>query len=681
MESPVSAGTRRAPGSSARRSRLGDPTRRIRRSPLFPRRARGIRVLLVRGDPYLALLLRMQLPGCEVLEAEDEDRARELIGSKPALVVAPVRPENAFLDELLRQPDRPPVVGLVDTDGARTPPPDAIDQILLRPFVPGELHQAVRRALGLPEPRPPRPLLPLVRRLIAAGRVGAVALAGILMVRGQFPTWRAVALAFAFVYATARLPVWRWPRTAMIGDAVIVAGLVAMTGGQNSVFLAFALVTLTGVGVEGGPRAALFAGGLVSVGSFAVVAQALINDRTRAVDAVAFLMLFPLAGLAAGYATRTLAGVDPEGAVRFAEANRMLSALYRMTRTMPGGLEVSTVARTAVQELAETLGAHAGVVLVEEGGVLSPASAFGVESVEELNVHPNEGSLGAAIERGQVAVLDAGSMAPAHAMVLKAYPRWFVAPIRRGGAVLGVLLAAEPSHAEGSARVVLQRLSAEAGVALENARLFARVRGLTIDDERRRVAREIHDGVAQALTHVRLELDHLLRYVAQEEKVKVELDRLSRVVKRAGEDVRTTIIGLRSGIAIGKRLVPALESYLADLRRVGGPRIDFEAEADPLLAEEPAGECFRIAQEAVSNALRHAGCAAILVRVSADDENVVLVVHDDGIGLPEEFGPGAGVGILGMKERALRIGATLDVSSPRGGGTIVRLTVTKGAEP
>jgi two-component system sensor histidine kinase UhpB len=99
-----------------------------------------------------------------------------------------------------------------------------------------------------------------------------------------------------------------------------------------------------------------------------------------------------------------------------------------------------------------------------------------------------------------------------------------------------------------------------------------------------------------------------------------------------------------------------------------------------MLPEEVAAEAFRIAQEAVSNALRHSDASHITVSVDAPGDSVVLVVQDDGRGLTDN-GSGSGVGLQGMKERALEIGATLEVASPPAGGASVRLVVPKEVQP
>src|ERR1043165_6367363 len=145
--SATPAAPTRAPALARRRT---DPTQRPRWWVRFdPRKRRRVTVLVHRGDPYLALLLRLQLPGCEILTADDEDSAVAMLEEHPDLIVAPIRPGSGFVAARRARPHRPPVVVLVDTDCASPTVPEGIDQILLRPFVPGELHQAVRRALGL----------------------------------------------------------------------------------------------------------------------------------------------------------------------------------------------------------------------------------------------------------------------------------------------------------------------------------------------------------------------------------------------------------------------------------------------------------------------------------------------------------------------------------------------------
>jgi signal transduction histidine kinase len=248
--------------------------------------------------------------------------------------------------------------------------------------------------------------------------------------------------------------------------------------------------------------------------------------------------------------------------------------------------------------------------------------------------------------------------------------------MRRTGVPLGVLLAACPSHVQHAAnRLLLQQIAQESAVAVENARLFSRVREISIDEERKRLARELHDGVAQALTHLRFELEFMARHGAHTpEAVAREIERLSRVVNRASGDVRSMIFGLRSSVA-AEGLVGSLRGYLSDLRGLGGPEIVFEARGEVRLPAGVEAEIFRITQEAVSNALRHASATEVRVNLVAGASFLRLIVDDDGVGMRGRRGASArgGVGLDAMRERTEAIGGRLDVRGRPGGGTRVSL--------
>lgn len=214
-------------------------------------------------------------------------------------------------------------------------------------------------------------------------------------------------------------------------------------------------------------------------------------------------------------------------------------------------------------------------------------------------------------------------------------------------------------------------------MGIENARLFTRVRELSADEERRRLARELHDGVAQDLAHVRLELELLARDdKATDEVRRTEAGRLARVTGRALEDVRATIQGLRSSVS-DSGLAGSLVSYLRDLQGLGGPEIVFEGGAHVALSPETEAEVFRIAQEAVSNAVRHARASRIAVSLGATRTGLRLVVEDDGVGIPAGSTRTGGLGLIAMRERAQAIEADLSIGKAAGGGTRVELRLAK----
>ncbi|HEX9889790.1 MAG TPA: ATP-binding protein, partial [Nitriliruptorales bacterium] len=177
----------------------------------------------------------------------------------------------------------------------------------------------------------------------------------------------------------------------------------------------------------------------------------------------------------------------------------------------------------------------------------------------------------------------------------------------------------------------------------------------------------------QVLAHVRLELELLAREGGADGG---DLERLARVTGRAQNDLRDVINGLRAGIE-DAGLAGSLRAYVADLRSRSGPIVHFSAHTSHAHPPEIEREVFRIAQEAISNAVQHADARTITVHLESDDAGIALTVDDDGRGLPSEP-PTSGMGLTHMRERAERLGARLDLIST-GPGTGVRLRVPASA--
>jgi signal transduction histidine kinase len=231
-----------------------------------------------------------------------------------------------------------------------------------------------------------------------------------------------------------------------------------------------------------------------------------------------------------------------EGIGRLAEANRTLSMLYRLARSMPGGLDLGDVALAAMEEVRETLRSPAAILVVQKAELLSVAGSFGLRDPDEIFV-----------ETGDEAWLGLGSQ-PTKAWDLSELPSnlrpffadykcWLTTPLSRERNAVGLLMAACPDHRDHDANLLfLQHLADETALAVENARLFGKLLELSIEEERRRLARELHDGVAQSLTHIRMELEFLARRGnATEKSVQEEAGRLARVVAGSVRDVRRTI--------------------------------------------------------------------------------------------------------------------------------------------
>jgi signal transduction histidine kinase len=634
-----------------------------------------LRIVLAEPDPYLTFLIQLHLPDAQVIEADADEDLLTILAGAPDLVIANV--EGDLAPALLARGDGPRVLGVIDAArAARTVVPPELDGILVRPFVPAELYRAIRRALGLPQPAGQgAPSLERARALIRYARFGGVAVAAVLEVAGGPVSMRsAVLLGLAFAYSAIKLIVKRGGRLAAWLDVLIAAALIAVTGGLDSNYMLLGLAASAAAGLELGIWRGLLAGLIVADGSAYQVLQRLLSHGLEAHQAAAWFLLFPLIALTAGFASRIWRLGEQEAPDRLVEANRVLSTLYRITRTMPGGLEIGTVASAALEEVRTTLRSPAGALFAGESGLLLLVGSYGLQQPGEVSVDPATPGLTDVIA-GRSRVVMSAALSPALAEAL-GHECWLAAPLRRGGVTLGLILAACTDHnRHGENRLFLQQLSEETAVAVENALLFSRVRALSVDEERRRLARELHDGVAQALTHLRLELDFVLRHGAlTADTIKEEIGRLVRVVERASGDVRSMVLGLRSSTS-SEGLAGSLRSYLLDVKGLGGPDIAFEAQGDVRLAPEVEAEVFRIAQEAVSN-VRHAAASNVRVSLEASEDTVLLTVEDDGVGVNTGKGAatrGSGVGLKAMRERAERINGRISIGERPGGGTRVQL--------
>jgi two-component system, NarL family, sensor histidine kinase UhpB len=195
------------------------------------------------------------------------------------------------------------------------------------------------------------------------------------------------------------------------------------------------------------------------------------------------------------------------------------------------------------------------------------------------------------------------------------------------------------------------------------------------EGERLRVARELHDELGQTLTAIALRAEH----AAVDGGHADALADIATAVQRSVNDVRRIARELRPEALDDLGLVNALIAMCARAAPEGQPRIRREFAADlPALGAESDLVVYRVAQEAVTNAVRHARASTVALALTGEDGRVVLRVHDDGVGLPEPFEEG--IGITGMRERALLVGADLALSSMPGQGTEVRLVLAPAAE-
>jgi signal transduction histidine kinase len=192
------------------------------------------------------------------------------------------------------------------------------------------------------------------------------------------------------------------------------------------------------------------------------------------------------------------------------------------------------------------------------------------------------------------------------------------------------------------------------------------------EEERRRLRRDLHDGVGPQLSGQALTIDAirslLERDPAAAEELLVDLKAQTR---GAAADIRRLVYALRPPALDSLGLVGALRSSAARCERDGSLRVDVEApEAMPPLPAAVEVACYRIAEEALTNVVRHAEAQTCALSMAIDEDELRLELCDDGRGLPDSRA--GGVGLTSMRERAAVLGGRLVVEALSEGGTAVR---------
>lgn len=199
------------------------------------------------------------------------------------------------------------------------------------------------------------------------------------------------------------------------------------------------------------------------------------------------------------------------------------------------------------------------------------------------------------------------------------------------------------------------------------------------EEEKARVARELHDEMGSSLTAANMDLMSVRQRLGEDSPLGERLARAAGTLKSTVEGMRRVIEDLRPSMLESLGLREAVQSWATDYAdRFDIPlTVDIADEAPLLPAGSPIG-LFRIAQEALANAVRHSKASAIRLSMRVEDGNAILEVVDDGVGIaPRPPGTkGSGHGLLGIRERAIAMGGVATIGAgPGGRGTVVRVRI------
>jgi signal transduction histidine kinase len=256
-------------------------------------------------------------------------------------------------------------------------------------------------------------------------------------------------------------------------------------------------------------------------------------------------------------------------------------------------------------------------------------------------------------------------------------------PIKDRDQVLGFVFAANKSTGGGFTgrdEDLLSLFAAHAAIALTNARLYERASQLSVLEERARLARDLHDAVSQKLFSIRVKARAASVLAGRDpasgngERAAAEMESVAALAGAAQAELRAVIDGLAPPEISEGGLAESLRRYALLAGKAHGVRVMFAADELPPLGADREAALYRVAQEALHNALRHSGAAEVRMTVCAAARRVTLEVTDEGRGFVPELAS-AGLGLPSLRERAAGAGASLVIRSAPGRGTTVRLVM------
>jgi two-component system sensor histidine kinase UhpB len=201
------------------------------------------------------------------------------------------------------------------------------------------------------------------------------------------------------------------------------------------------------------------------------------------------------------------------------------------------------------------------------------------------------------------------------------------------------------------------------------------------DRVRRELARELHDQVVQELTSTLIDLENFKRHPYDERAVADQVDQVQGSLRRTLGELREMLYRLRDEEAWQPTFTASLRDFAERYGERTGIRISVVADGDwPLsIRSAAANQLLRIVNEAVNNARLHGGARSVRVSLLADADQARVTILDDGRGLDPYYAEGAGLGILGMRERALLLGGSITVERAPEQGTLVRVAFPRTA--
>ncbi len=257
---------------------------------------------------------------------------------------------------------------------------------------------------------------------------------------------------------------------------------------------------------------------------------------------------------------------------------------------------------------------------------------------------------------------------------------WMGVPLMAKERAIGFLMLThdQPHYYTPRRANLVGALANQAAIALENARLYEQGQKLAVLQERQRLARELHDSVAQALYSMALGARTARTLLDRDPGKAVEpLDYVLALAQAGQAEMRALIFELRPESLESEGVVMALQKQAEALQARYGLQVVMELGEEPVLPLIVKEALYRIAQEALQNSVKHANATVVELRLRELATEMMLEVIDNGVGFhPEQSFPGH-MGLQSMRERVTDLGGTLEITSGAGRGVQIRVVIPR----
>jgi signal transduction histidine kinase len=375
---------------------------------------------------------------------------------------------------------------------------------------------------------------------------------------------------------------------------------------------------------------------------------------------------------------------------RLALRNRELLALDRAARDIYGELSLETILQKVIDQARVLLDAKYGAISVvgDSGQILQfLSSGMPKEVISRIGPPPQGlGLLGVIMHGGEPIRLDEIQTHPRSAGMPEHHPEMTSllgvpiackSPFRGNIYLTDKVTSKEFSHED---EQTLVRFAATASVAIDNSYLHQQLQSFAVAEERSRIGREMHDGMAQVLAYVNAKAQTVGEYLrtGKTTQATLQLQQLAEAAREAYTDVREGILALRTQTGPKRRLTAALQEFFELWQDRSGVAGELRIDGGVSLAPETELQLLRITQEALTNVRKHSSADWVDVEILCRDGRIVATITDNGVGFDRESlsrSPFPRFGLTIMHERAESIGGTLVVDSALEKGTRVRIEV------